>query len=180
MKISDSQGHPNKRTTHQSHHPQIMSEHFRVTFNTKVPASSVENLGPCLRDDHWCTWCSKPFVQRRQHVWRRLRDNAWSFVRRRGTTAQVRESRTCLHCIKLPKMSELPKMYSISQRHGLPSDFITFSQSSAREPLVIKFGLPACELAGERDQTPPHVWITYLPASSLASETKPPLVNKIF
>ena len=25
-----------------------------------------------------------------------------------------------------------------------------------REPLVIKFGLPACELAGERDQTPPR------------------------
>ena len=55
---------------------------------------------------------------------------------------------------ELPKMSDLPKMYSISQRHGLPSYFITFSQSSAREPLVIKFGLPACELAGERDQPP--------------------------
>ena len=39
------------------------------------------------------------------------------------------------------RAAELSTMYSISHRYGLPSDFITFSQSSAREPLVIKFGL---------------------------------------
>ena len=38
------------------------------------------------------------------------------------------------------RAAELPKMYALCQRYGLPSDFVTFSMNSPNDPLVIKIG----------------------------------------
>ena len=50
--------------------------------------------------------------------------------------------------------NELSVMNAIAQRHGLHSDFITFSKNSVDDQLVIKFGSRALHKGGDGAPSP--------------------------